>query len=144
MSQLSSWKVCAGAIALAASAASAGELEADRDRYIEHCSKCHGLVTERRADARAGGWLLPVVALPLGPNLTGIHGRPAGTVEGFRYSDAFLAAAPGLVWNDESLDRWLTDSQAMIPGSYMFMKLDASARREVIRYLKTFASHASR
>lgn len=129
--------------ALVTGAASAAGPEVGRQAYLDHCAKCHGLVSERRADARAAGRLLPVVALPLGPNLTGVHGRPAGTVEGFRYSDAFIAAAPGIVWTDESLERWLTDSQAMIPGSYMFVKLEPVARRDVIDYLRAFAAHRS-
>lgn len=140
MSSLSSWKISIGVLALAASASWAGEREVGRERYLEHCAKCHGVVTERRVDARASGQLLPVVMLPLGPNLTGVYGRAAGTVKGFRYSNAFVAAAPGLVWNDENLDRWLTDSQSMIPGSYMFMKLDTPTRRDVIGYLRAYAS----
>lgn len=128
--------------ALVTGAASAGD--DGRQAYLDHCAKCHGVVSERRTDASAAGRFMPVVALPLGPNLTGIHGRPAGTVEGFRYSDAFVAAAPGIVWTDESLERWLADSQAMIPGSYMFVKLEPDARRKVIGYLRTFAAHRPR
>lgn len=107
---------------------------------MEHCSKCHGVITERNTNARTSGYFLPVVALPLGPNLTGVYGRAAGTVKGFRYSDAFLKAAPGIVWDDERLDRWLTDSQAMIPGSYMFLKLAPAPRRAVIEYLRETSS----
>lgn len=131
-------------VASTASAAWAGGVDVGREHYLEHCARCHGLVTERRADAPNRGRFLPVVALPLGPNLTGIYGRAAGTVEGFRYSDAFRAAAPGIVWDDESLDRWLADSQAMIPGSYMFLKLEPPARRDVIDYLRAVAPHLPR
>jgi len=138
------WKAYVSALAFVAGPLSASDLEVGQQRYIEHCSKCHGVITERRANGQATGYLLPVVALPLGPNLSGIHGRAAGTVAGFRYSNAFLKAASRIVWNDENLDRWLSNSQAMIPGSYMFLKLEAAARRDIIAYLRAYASHPAR
>jgi cytochrome c len=70
-----------------------------------------------------------------GPALSGIVGRKAGTVAGFRYSAGFARA--DWVWDTERLDSWLVDPQAMIPGAIMPYK---EARREVrsaiINYLK--------
>jgi cytochrome c len=72
-----------------------------------------------------------------GPSLANIWHRKAGTVPGFaRYSDAM--ARTNLVWNEETLDRWLTNPEALIPGTSMtFAGLrDSQGRQDVIGYLK--------
>ena len=78
------------------------------------------------------------VALPNGPPLRGIIGRSAATVEGYKYSKAILATLKGVVvWSEEKLDRWITNSQAWVPGSFMYYKQeDADNRRKIILYLK--------
>ena len=43
-----------------------------------------------------------------------------------------------IVWNENTLDRWLTDPQAFVPGAAMFFRLDdPSERADVIAYLMT-------
>lgn len=72
-----------------------------------------------------------------GPSLAGIWNRKAGSLEGFeRYSDALKNSK--LVWNEKSLDIWLRNPQAMIPGNFMpFAGLkDDKARADLIAYLK--------
>ena len=77
------------------------------------------------------------VAPPYGPNLRGVYGRPAGTIEGFVYSVAFLKSLKGMEWNDASLDVWITNPQKWVPGVYMFYKQpDPELRRKIIVYLK--------
>jgi cytochrome c2 len=77
------------------------------------------------------------VAPPYGPNLRGVYGRPAGTVEGFVYSSAFLKSLKGMEWNDATLDVWITNPQKWVPGVYMFYKqTDPEVRRKIILYLK--------
>ena len=77
------------------------------------------------------------VALPPGPPLRGIIGRPAAIIEGYPYSKSMLATLKGVVWSEEKLDRWITNSQAWVPGSFMFYKQDdPEARRKIISYLK--------
>ncbi len=73
-----------------------------------------------------------------GPSLANIWHRKAGTVPGFdRYSDAMKRAK--VVWNEETLDQWLTHPEALIPGTSMtFPGLrERESRRDVIAYLKT-------
>jgi cytochrome c len=42
-----------------------------------------------------------------------------------------------IVWNEETLDKWLTDPQAVAPGAKMFFHLDnPQDRADVIAYLK--------
>ncbi|MEE8296659.1 MAG: hypothetical protein V3R26_02400 [Hyphomicrobium sp.] len=80
---------------------------------------------------------LLAVAMPPGPPLRGIIGRPAATVEGYVYSKSMLEMLKGVVWSEEKLDRWITNSQALVPGSFMFYKQpDPETRRKIILYLK--------
>ena len=67
------------------------------------CKACH--------DVEAG--------LPhkVGPNLHGMFGRKAGTAEGFRYTDALVKS--GIVWTPETLDTWLKQPGALVPGNGM-------------------------
>ncbi len=72
----------------------------------------------------------------VGPNLHGVFGRTAGTVEKFRYSKAMKAS--GLVWDDATLDKYLTKPRAFVPRTRMaFPGLGNEAdRADVIAYLK--------
>ncbi len=75
-----------------------------------------------------------------GPSLAKIWQQKAGTVEGFhRYSEPMKHI--DLVWNEATLDRWLTDPDKLIPGTSMtFQGLrESKDRQDVIAYLKTVA-----
>ena len=77
------------------------------------------------------------VAPPFGPNLTGVYGRPAGSVESYNYSEAFLGVLRGMVWNSSTLDVWLSGTQAWVPGVRMYYKQDdPEIRRKIILFLK--------
>jgi cytochrome c len=67
------------------------------------CKACH--------DVEAG--------LPhkVGPNLHGTFGRKAGTAEGFKYTDALVKS--GIVWTPETMDAWLKQPGALVPGNGM-------------------------
>jgi cytochrome c len=70
-----------------------------------------------------------------GPKHAGVFGRTAGTVADYRYSPALQKS--GIVWSDATLDRWLADPQALVPGTKMFFNVDsAQDRADVIEYLK--------
>ena len=69
-----------------------------------------------------------------GPSLFNIVGRDAGTAEGFRYSAGFATAK--FKWDEQKLDEWLTDPQAMIPGAVMPYKQSKSEiRTAIVSYL---------
>ena len=77
------------------------------------------------------------VAPPYGPSLRGVYGRQAGSVSGFAYSRAFKSILQGVVWDRGTLDVWMMDSQAWVPGSMMFYKQpDPDMRRKIIVYLE--------
>jgi cytochrome c len=70
----------------------------------------------------------------VGPRHRGVLGRTAGSVPGYAYSPALKSS--GLVWDPETLDRWLTNPQALVPGAKMFFALsNAKDRADVIAYL---------
>ena len=56
----------------------------------------------------------------IGPHLNDVFGRAAGSLAGFRYSQAMREAGTGgLVWDDETLDAFLADPHALVPHSRM-------------------------
>jgi cytochrome c len=70
-----------------------------------------------------------------GPTLFNIVGREAGTAEGFRYSAGFATAK--FKWDEQRLDAWLTDPQAIIPGAVMPYKQSKSEiRTAIVSYLE--------
>lgn len=86
----------------------------------------------------------------VGPVLTGVIGRTAGTYEGFKYGEHIKAAGEaGLVWSPDLLFDYLADPRAFLreylsdpkAKSKMPFKLgDEAERRDVIAYLATFSS----
>jgi len=79
----------------------------------------------------------------VGPTLQGVIGRTAGTVEGFKYSDAMKeAGAGGMVWTEENIAMYLEKPKDFIQKNKMaFVGLKKeSDRADVIAYLKTFSA----
>jgi cytochrome c len=99
------------------------------ERVFQHCYSCHSVI--------AGENKLQ------GPNLRGVIGRRAGTLPGFEFSPAMIAAGKerGIVWNEKTLDAYLVDPEAMIPGTLMGpVRLEEEAeRQDLIAYLKKSA-----
>jgi cytochrome c len=105
------------ALALAPSAFASGDAAHGAQVY-KTCGICHSL------DKNG-----------VGPKHAGVFGRMAGTVPDYRYSPALQKS--GIVWNDETLDKWLADPQVLVPGTKMFFALDnAKDRADVIEFLK--------
>ena len=99
----------------------AGGLTGDAARgetLYEACQDCHSLDKN-----------------DVGPRHRGVFGRKAASLPDYDYSDALKSA--NIVWNAETLDKWLTDPQAVAPGAKMFFHLDnPQDRADVIAYLK--------
>jgi cytochrome c len=73
----------------------------------------------------------------VGPSLFGVVGRPAGQAPGFHYSPA--NSESGLTWDATTLDRYLTNPQAVVPKTimpYAGLK-DDEKRANLIAYLST-------
>lgn len=99
--------VIAGAAAMPAAAFAEGNAEAGQ-RVFNQCRACH--------NADEGG------RNGVGPNLWGIVGRPAASIEGFRYSANMReVAAGGLTWTEDQLRAYLTNPKSVVPrGSMSF------------------------
>jgi cytochrome c len=76
----------------------------------------------------------------VGPHLGDVVGRKAGSVEGFKYSDAMKKKGEeGLTWTEENLASYLKDPKAFVPGNKMVfvgIKKDDELA-DVIAYLKS-------
>ena len=72
-----------------------------------------------------------------GPDLYGVFGTKAAEVPGFDFSDAMKAS--GLTWDAPTLDKWLTDPQALVPNTKMtFLGVkDAKSRHDIVAYIAT-------
>ncbi len=71
-----------------------------------------------------------------GPSLAKIWEHKAGTVPGFaRYSDAMKHA--DLTWNEVTLEKWLADPDAFIPGTTMTFPgiRNGQTRKDLAAYL---------
>jgi cytochrome c len=74
-----------------------------------------------------------------GPRLGGVYGRAAGSLDSFQYSDALKKSK--LKWSEDTLDKWLTDPEKLVPNNDMTFHVDkADERREIIAYLKSLSS----
>jgi len=92
------------------------------ERNFRVCAACHSLEPDRNMT---------------GPSLANLWGRKAASLPRFdRYSDALKAS--GIIWDDRSLDAWLTDPARMVPHNEMpFEGIDDSrVRADLLAFLK--------
>jgi len=62
----------------------------------------------------------------------------AGSISTFKYSDALKSAH--VTWDDVSLDKWLTETESLVPNNDMRFHLPkADERADIIRFLKASA-----
>ena len=72
----------------------------------------------------------------MGPPLNNLLGRKAGSVKGYKYSKAMKNS--GVVWNEESLDKFLTKPRKFIPKTKMSFRgiKKKSLRDDLISFFK--------
>jgi cytochrome c len=95
---------------------------ASGQRVFSACAACHSLRPDQNMT---------------GPSLAGLWDRKAGGLESFsRYSPALKSAS--IVWNDKTLDEWITDPQHLVPGNDMTFQgiKDAQPRADLLAFLK--------
>ena len=74
----------------------------------------------------------------IGPSHHNVFGRAAGSVANYNYSAPLKAS--NIVWNETTLDQWLANPQALVPGTKMMFSVDnAQDRADVIAFLKAKA-----
>jgi cytochrome c len=109
--------------AVIARQANAGDVARGQQLYQARCTVCHALDGNRE-----------------GPAHRGVFGRKAGSVASFDYSSALKASQ--VVWNEKTLDLWLSNPELFIPGQKMdFSISSADDRADIISYLHTLSVH---
>jgi cytochrome c len=74
----------------------------------------------------------------VGPNLHGLFGRKAGSLPNYNYSPAMRQA--NVVWNDETLDKYLAETVDFLPGTKMYGGLAIKQDRlDLIAWLREAA-----
>lgn len=113
----------------AAAPASAGDPAAGEILYRK-CMVCHRVGPEARNT--------------VGPQLNGILGRKAGSVEGFSYSVAMRQS--GLVWDEATLRRFIHEPRDVVPRTKMtYGGIDDDQQvDDLIAYLGQFKADGSR
>jgi cytochrome c len=95
-----------------------GNAVAGRAVFEKRCAGCHTLDQSHE-----------------GPRLRGVFGKPAAQVAGFDYSAALKNSH--VVWDEASLDKWLTDPDTFVPGNNMSFGVPKLQEREdLIRFLR--------
>ena len=89
-------------VSLAPVAAHAADAAAGEAQFNK-CKICHSI--------NAGG---PAI---VGPNLHGVFGRKAGTLDNFAYSEAMKES--GIVWDDETMAKYVRNPKEVVPGGKM-------------------------
>ena len=110
----------AAALTFCAIAPVHGAPDAARGEQIyARCLACHALAFDR-----------------VGPHHCGLFGRLAGSVPNFNYSPAMKNSH--IVWNDKTLDRFLSSPLKTVPGTSMTYDgvSDAEERGDLIAYLR--------
>lgn len=118
----SSIAVLTFAVAVALNTAAFADGDAAKgEKVFAKCKACHSLEAGQNK---------------VGPSLAGVFGRKAGTVEGFKYSDAMVNS--GITWDAEQMAKYLENPKEFIAGNKMaFPGLKKEDDREdVIAYLK--------
>jgi len=115
------------AAVLVAGTAVANDPEAG-EKIFKKCKACHQV----GADAKNR----------IGPQLNGLFGRAAGSVDGAKYSKSMLrAGADGLVWTDKTLDAFLENPKSLVSKTRMSFRglKDPEDRANVLVYLRQFS-----
>ena len=108
---------------LAATSAQAQDVAAG-ERVYTQCRACHQV-----GEAARNG---------IGPELNGLFGRKAGSVEGFSYSPANKSSA--LTWDEATFRDYIKDPRAKMPGTKMIYAglKDEQRITDLVAYLKQF------
>ena len=115
-------------VTLSVSALRAADAEKG-NAVFERCAACHQLSPDKSDDA---------------PTLAGVFGRKIASIPEFRYSAAMKRST--IVWDAETLDAFVKDPQAFVPGTRMPFDgvADKSDRDDLLEYLKQATSPSGR
>ena len=128
MSAIRPIRLLALAALLATHAAYAGDIKGDaakgKEVFMSNiCPTCHAVTKEDNSK--------------IGPNLVGVVGRKAGTKKSVLGPSENMKKY-GVIWSAETLDEFLANPSAKVPGTAMAGILtDPQQRADVIAFLST-------
>jgi cytochrome c len=120
---LGSWCTCILALlvlphAAATEVAASGNAANGKALFEKRCGGCHALDKNKE-----------------GPRLGGVYGRKAGSVPDFSYSNELKASR--VTWDEGSLEKWLTNPDALVPDNDMAFHVPKSQERaDIIQFLR--------
>lgn len=116
--------VAASAFILFGALAARADDAEEGKKVFAQCGACHQ-VGEKAKNA-------------VGPVLNGLFGRPAGTVPGYKYSDANKNS--GVTWDEATFKEYIQDPRKKIPGTKMIYAglKDGKKIESLIAYLHKF------
>ena len=125
--------ILTAALAFTTPAYAAGDAAAGEQAF-KRCKACHNVG--------------PGAKNAVGPMLTGVIGRQAGTAARYKYGASMRAAGEaGLVWTEDLLAQYIADPSGFLreflsdpkaKARMRFKLKDAQARADVAAYLATF------
>ena len=92
---------------------------------VKQCVACHDITQDKQNR--------------VGPPLWGVYGKSPGWVEGYQYSEAHLSKKGSVTWDEATLDAYMQDPKAVIPGNkmvYAGLKKEKQ-RKNLIEFLKS-------
>jgi cytochrome c2 len=108
-----------------------GDVSHGKTFFQQNCAVCH-------ADTLGPG---NTTIARQGPSLVGVFGRRSGAGPNFNYTKSLKES--GFMWDASTLDRFLTNPSAMVPGTTMAMIVANTAdRADVIGYLSSLKAPA--
>jgi cytochrome c len=103
---------------LSQSGKTTGDPQRGKVLFEKRCGGCHSLDKDKE-----------------GPQLGNVFGRKAGSIQTFKYSDSLKSAH--VVWSEATLDKWLVNTDSVIPDNDMdFHVPKADERADIIQFLR--------
>ncbi len=133
LAAFAAFRLLGAALLVLPPAVDAWSADVERGKALFHeCKRCHqvGQGAKHR----------------IGPELNDVFGRAAGWLADFRYSAAMKAAGTGgLVWTEATLDAFLADPTALVPGSRMSFRgmAEAGDRADLLAWLRGFSGSSA-
>jgi cytochrome c len=116
------------------------------EKLFSQCQTCHVVVD-------GDGAVLAGRNAKTGPNLYGVIGRAAGSVEGFKYGDSIVElGATGFVWDEATLATYVQDPTAFLKealgdskarGKMSFKVRKEADAADLAAFLATFSPEAA-
>lgn len=129
----------ATALTLASPALADGDV-ADGEKDFKKCKSCHLIASADEVIVKGG---------KTGPNLYGVIGRAAASVEDFKYGESLMQAGEaGLVWDQENMVTYLADPASFLKeetgdsGAKSKMTFRLKDGADVVAYLASLSPEA--